>query len=185
VPLRKMDVQLLREGRPIDRNAPLAELLTATAGTTCLENQKNGVKNQTLHHDLSGTPDLCPTTALALLLDSVRGMDDATPLGTCRAGGATRRVTAAGVRAMIRLGAVRDGLTEQNCDLACIGTHSLRSGGAVRLKLAGADDGLIQKLGRWSGPTCKRHIQPHIGPLASGVASRMAVLLRCWNVQVR
>ena len=185
VPLRKMDVQSLRNGRPMNKEAPLAELLTATGSTMCLENQKNGVKNQTLCHDTSGNPDLCPTIALAVLLDSMRGMDESTPLGTCHAGGTTRRVTAAGVRAMIRLGAVRDGLTDEGHDLARIGTHSLRSGGAVRLKLAGADDGLIQKLGRWSGPTHKKCIQPHIGPLAGGVAARMAVLLRHWNVQVR
>jgi len=184
-PLRKQDVRLLRDGRPLNKEAPLDALMTATASTICLENQKNGVKNQTLCHDRSGNSDLCPAAALVLLMDAMRGMDEATPLGTCRTGDGTRRVSAAGVRAMVRFGASQDNVADEGCDLARIGTHSLRSGGAVRLKLAGADDGLIQKLGRWSGPTCKKHIQPHIGPPAGGIAALMAVPLRHWNVQVR
>ena len=75
---------------------------------------------------------------------------------------------------MVRLAAQHDNLQEAGYDLSRIGTHSLRSGGAVRLKLAGEDDGIIKKLGRWSGETYAKYIQPHIGPITGGCAARMA-----------
>ena len=34
---------LIRDGVPLDKEAPLDELLTATGCTICLENQKNGL----------------------------------------------------------------------------------------------------------------------------------------------
>ena len=185
IPLRKCDVRLIRGGRAMDPEAPLHELLTATGVTTCLENQKNGHKDQTLFHDKSDDPDLCPVTTVAYLLDSMRGMPNDTPLGTYLDNGRRRQVTAAQVLAMVRLGADEDDLASDGYDLSRIGTHSLRAGGAVRLKMAGADDSIIKKLGRWSSDTYLRYIQPHIAPLTGGFARRMAVSLRFTNVFAR
>lgn len=187
IPLRKCDVRLFRDGVPLDRDADLHTLMQATGVTICLENQKNGVKNQTLYHDASGDPLLCPVRAMAFLLHQLRGLPDDTPLGSYRDGTnpLLARVRASDIRAMVRLGAVNDHLDAAGYDLSRIGSHSLRSGGAVRLKMAGADDGLIKKLGRWSSQTYERYIQPHIGPITRGLSARMAIPLRYWNVHAR
>lgn len=54
-----------------------------------------------------------------------------------------------------------------------IGSHSLRSGGAVALHLAGLDHTTIKKLGRWSSDTYLLYIQTQVANLTHGVASRM------------
>lgn len=185
IPLRKCDVQILRNGRPLDRNAPLETLLSGDGVTICLENQKNGIKDQSLFHDASGRARMCPKDAMAYLLNEVRGLPDDTPLGSFISGGKVMRVRSADVRGMVRLAAVEDGLDKRGYDLQRIGSHSLRSGGAVRLKIAGADDALIMKLGRWSSKTWMKYIQPHISAVTRGLAARMAIPLRFWNVHVR
>ena len=185
IPLRKCDVVLLRNGIPLDREAPLSVLLTATGCTICLENQKNGRKDQTLYHDTSGDETLDPAKEMAYLVHQLRGLPDDTPLGTCTHDGRKYRIKSSAVLSMVRLAAQHDNLQSAGYDLSRIGTHSLRSGGAVRLKLAGEDDGIIKKLGRWSSETYARYIQPHIGPLTGGCAARMAAPLRYYNVHVR
>jgi len=186
IALRKCDITLLRNGRPLDKEAPLSVLLTATGCTICLENQKNGVKNLTLYHDASGDNSFCPARSMAYLMHQLRGRPADTPLGTCYdEAGQEHRTLSSQVLAMIRLAAAQDNLHSAGYDLSRIGTHSLRSGGAVRLKHAGEDDGIIKKLGRWSGETYAKYIQPHIGPLTGGCAARMAEPLRFYNVHVR
>ena len=79
---------------------------------------------------------------------------------------------------MLRWGAREDHLEAAGYDLRRIGSHSLRSGGAVRLKLAGYNEVDIKLLGRWSGDTYLIYIQTQIAQVTAGVARRMAPLLR-------
>ena len=185
IPLRKCDVTLLRNGVPLNKEAPVAELLTATGCTICLENQKNGKKDETIYHEASGSEALCPVRSMAFLLGSLWGQPAATELGTVFHGGHRARVTDTHVRDMLRLAARADHLEAAGYDLARVGTHSLRAGGAVRLAVAGYSDVLIKKLGRWSSGTFEKYIQPHIAPLTAGAARRMAQPLRYYNVHVR
>jgi hypothetical protein len=53
-----------------------------------------------------------------------------------------------------------------------IGTHSLRASGAMALKLQGAMDSTLMKIGRWSGTTYLTYIQSQIGTLNAGLAAR-------------
>jgi hypothetical protein len=69
--------------------------------------------------------------------------------------GRMRSVSAADIQAATptRLGAVGDNPESYGYDLGRVGSRSLRSGGATRLKLAGYDDTIIKKLGRWTHKT--------------------------------
>ena len=188
VALRKGDVVMLKGDRRISNDAPLTELRSATAVSLCLENQKNGQKNQTLFHDASGDPEFCPVDAMASILDQIRGQNPDTALGSYRAhNGKWAKVSASMIRAMLRAAAAGDRLPEAGYDLRRIGSHSLRSGGAMRLKRAGVDDPTIKKLGRWSpnSTSYEKYIQPYIGPIAAGMAARMAPPLRFRNVLAR
>jgi len=140
IPLRKCNVALLRNGIPLDKEAPLSVLLTVTGCTICLENQKNGVKDQTLYHDSSGNDVLDPAREMAYLVHQLRGQPDDTPLGTCFDGGCKYRISSSSVLSMVHLAVQHDNLQSAGYDLSRIGTQSLRSGGAVCLKLAGRDD---------------------------------------------
>lgn len=179
VPLRKGDVRLWIGHDPVDAEAPLDTLLRADGATIKIDNQKNGVRGATLHHHSSGDPSTCPVRAAAILLDRVRGMARDTPIGTFRdPAGNLRQITAKDIRAALKLAASETGLQARGFALDRIGSHSLRSGGAMALKLAGFDSDVIKKLGRWSSDTYLRYIQTQIAHLTHDVAHRMRNSLR-------
>ena len=62
----------------------------------------------------------------------------------------------------VRHAAAADSLVAAGFDLRRIGSHSLRSGGAVKLKLNGYDHDIMKKLGRWSSNTYLHYIQKEL-----------------------
>jgi hypothetical protein len=58
-----------------------------------------------------------------------------------------QRITAAEICSTIQIAATNNNLVAQGYTLDRIGTHSLCSGGAMHLKLAGYAHDIIQKLG--------------------------------------
>jgi len=182
IPLRKKDIRLWHGDTVLDNDADLMTLLTADAVTICLENQKNGNRMSTVHHESSGDPVLDPVRAVAHLLFAVRGMPNTTALGTYTINGRVCQVRSKAILAMVRLAAVQCNLAARGYDLTRIGSHSLRSGGAMALKLAGYDHDMIRKLGRWNSDTYLRYIQSQIGSLTAGVARSMARLTWFRNV---
>ena len=183
IPIRKKDVKLFRNGIRLSSESNLSELLSADSGSINLENQKNGNKNATLSHYRTNDPDFDPVCSLAFLLHELRGRSPDTPIGNyLDETGILRAISAKEIRTAIRIGAVADNLEAHGYDLTRIGSHSLRAGGAVRLKIAGYDSDMIKKLGRWSSNTYLRYIQSQIAQLTFGVAANMARLLRFSNV---
>jgi hypothetical protein len=177
IPLRKKDIRLWRAGVVLPNNSSLEVLLTADAVTMCLENQKNGHKNAVLHHTSSGDATINPVTSIAVLIHAMQNLPADTPLGSFRdTNHRVQQVTASEIRSAIHIGATNDHLTASGYSMSRIGSHSLRSGGAMHLKLAGYDNDIIQKLGRWSSNTYLHYIQTQIGQLTAGVAQRMAAL---------
>jgi hypothetical protein len=167
----------------ISRDAPLAELLIADAVTICLENQKNGNKNAVLRHTLSGDSVFNLVVSAACLVHALRTLGVDAPSGSfVDDHGRMQSVSAADIRAGIRLGAVGDSLESYGYDLRRIGSHGLRSGEAMRLKLAIYDDDIVKKQSRWSSTTYLHYIQTQIGNLTAGIATNMARVLRFHHV---
>jgi hypothetical protein len=54
-----------------------------------------------------------------------------------------------------------------------INTHSLRSGGANALALAGYSDTQIQKMGRWRGATFKEYVRNELACFSTGMSKDM------------
>ena len=159
MPLRGRDIKLWSQGQILSHTLPLHILLTADAVTISLENQKNGHKNAVLHHTASGDPTFCPVFASAHLVYALGGNSESA-LGTfLDEKGKTASVKASDIRSAVRAGAVGDKLHDCGYDLKRIGSHSLRSGGTMHLKLAGYDNDIIMKLGRWSSNTYLHYIQ--------------------------
>jgi hypothetical protein len=154
--------------------SPLAVLLTADAVTLCLENQKNGHKNAVLHH--TSSTDLDPVRSPAVSVAELQGLPPNTPFGSFTENNRLQRITAAEIRSAIQIATANDNLVAQGYTLDHIGTHSLHSGGAMHLRLAGYDHDIIKKLGRWSSDTYLLYIQTQIGQLTAGVAQRMAAI---------
>lgn len=183
IPLRKADVKLWKSTQPISPDAPWEILQTADGVTITLENQKNGHKGCVLHHEATGDPFMCPVRAVCVLLHAIQNKAGSTALGSFHdRAGQPQRITATDIRTGVRRAALRTGLAQQGYDLARIGSHSLRSGGAVALKLAGYDSDMIKKLGRWSSNTYLLYIQSQIAQLTAGVAKAMHTRLQYHNV---
>lgn len=183
VPLRRQDVRLWKGNREISTEDPWERLAEADGATITLENQKNGQKGCVLHHTATKDSSMCPVLALARLVHASRGLPRSTGLGTFRKGGSdSGRVTANDIRAAVRQSVELDHLEAQGYDASRIGSHSLRSGGAIALRLAGYDSDMIKKLGRWSSNTYLIYIQSQIAQLTAGVAEGMRQPLRWLQV---
>ena len=178
IPLRKRDIKLWKHHRVLSNDAPLPVLLSADAVTINLANQKNGQKNTTLHQEHSGLPNFSPVTSMAHLVGELQGLPDDTPIGTFKDGSSRSQVSADAIRSLIQVGAAGDNLPARGYSLTRIGSHSLRAGGAVHLKLCGYDHDIIKKLGRWTSDTYLRYIQSQIGELTTGISQKLAATLR-------
>jgi hypothetical protein len=63
-----------------------------------------------------------------------------------------------------------------------IDTHSLRSGGACALALAGYSDTQIQKMGRWKSATFKEYIREELHCYAEGMSKSMKKMFGFVNI---
>lgn len=185
VPLRRQDIQLWHRKRLVPHSAPLHQLLRADAVTINLENQKNGQRGAIVHHHTTGNAKFDPVRSMARLVYEIQNMPESTPLGTFRSSTSTiDRIRPSDIVDAIRFAAVEDGLLAAGFQLERIGSHSLRSGGAVNLRLNGYNHDTIKKLGRWSGKTYLHYIQSSVGELTSGVSHHMATTLRFHHVGI-
>ena len=120
-----------------------------TAATLNISNQKNGVRAHTIHQDAIGTKR-CPVRAVIRRVHHIRSHtnDLDTMLGSYFLPGKGRKsitsysMTAAVQKAAYNLRLDRQGLTSKN-----LGSHSLRSGGAMAMHLIKIPDNTIKKNG--------------------------------------
>jgi hypothetical protein len=142
--------------------------LTADAVSICLENQKNGKKNAVLHRTKAWNTAFCPVWAAANLVHKFHGRDTA-PLGTfIDELGRTYSVQTSDVCSAIRVGASSTLRILRFQPQA----YWLSQSSIWRcLKLAGHDNDIIMKLGRWSSNTYFHYIQSQIGKLTADIAT--------------
>ena len=63
-----------------------------------------------------------------------------------------------------------------------IGVHSLRAGGAMALKLQGASDTTIMKIGRWTSLTFLQYIHNQIAHLNKNILLQMSKRIKFQNI---
>ena len=77
-------------------------------------------------------------------------------------------MTTAITQAVIDTGLCKQGITPND-----VGSHSLRVGGAMALKLNGISDTTIKKAGRWTSMAFLQYIHNQIGHLSAGLSQAM------------
>ncbi len=82
----------------------------------------------------------------------------------------------------VRWGATFDGLLDKGYTLDRVSSHSLRAGGAMAMKLSGATDSTIMRIGQWTSLTYLTYIHSQIGALSAGVAWKMSEEFTFQNV---
>jgi hypothetical protein len=181
VQFRIQDVTFFRKDhngtlRQLSRFAPFADIMTADSATLKLDNQKNGWKGVCIHQECNGDPRHCPVRALGRRIIHIRTntSDSSTYLSAFFVAGARFDVTDNDICLSLKQAARALHYPEQKgIPIDRVDTHSLRSGGANALSLAGFSDREIQKMGRWRSATFKEYIREELACFSEGMSKKM------------
>ena len=139
--------------RTLPRDSPDDHIASADGATLTLANQKNGWKGVCVYQECNGDPIHCPVRALGRRYLHLRknGANKKTILSAYFYGSKRLDVTADHISAALKLAVTAlEYPILKGIPIDRINTHSLRSGGANALALAGySDTPQIQKMGRW------------------------------------
>ena len=143
---------------------------------------ENGTKGAVVHHK-AFRGIICPVAALAWRIANVQAGPAEGPLNRAyHLSGKVTRVSDRDIGIAVRWGATSDSLLTRGYTINRISSHSLRAGGAMAMKLSGASDSTIMRVGRWTSLTYLTYIHSQIGALTAGVAWRMSTAFTFQNV---
>jgi hypothetical protein len=181
------DIIFRRAGDTIESSNESVLAMADTVSIT-YRTQKNGDRGVTVtQHRTRANPGtgLCPVRALAGLvsrisayeLDATKWKDVTTrPMNlvvTSGSGARVTTITAGEVLQHLRAAVIQYGETRLGFPASRIGTHSLRSGAAMAMFLAGVPVETIQLIGRWRSQTFMRYIRIQVQQMTRGVADEM------------
>ena len=175
VQFRVQDVKFYKNGFIVPNNSPLHVLVQADGVALCIDNQKNGTRGETIfQHALTGRT-ICPVCALARRVSAVmQSTSDASNPISLIGHGIGGHVTSANVRVCVRASVTALRLFRQGIKSSDVGSHSLRAGGAMSMKLNGCDLISIMKAGRWTSLTFLTYIHNQVAHLGANITHRMA-----------
>lgn len=160
---------------PIDTKSPTIEAEADMVSIT-FEDQKNREKLETVTNHKSGDKTLCPVLAWQKIVKRIQSYPESnqdTPVNVFYRNGKRQYITNTNVlielrKAVKNIGFDHLGFTEKE-----IGTHSIRSGGAMILKLAKVDSNDIMLFGRWKSLSFMRYIRKQIAEFSNNFASKV------------
>ena len=165
--------------RPLPARCNPQDRLTANGATLRLTNQKNGWKNVCIHQQKNNRGRFNPVEVMARIVNELHSWN--APGDTFLSAfknektGKIQHVIADDVTKMLKEAAAKREYPElRGCPIDRINTHSLRSGGANALSLAGFSDYQIQKMGRWSKQVFKEYISDQLSNFTDGMSEKMS-----------
>lgn len=171
------DVGFFKNGKILPRSSPLEVLLECDAATLKITNQKNGQMGQTIHQEAISDMDHCPVRALARQVHAIFAAGGTTQSLLCTyftEAGEEQAVTSQDMIMAVRSATKLLNLEGVGICPDLVGSHSLRAGGAMAMKLHGESDTTIMKFGRWRSATFLMYIHNQIAHLSEGVSQRMS-----------
>ena len=149
----------------LPRNALDKEILSADGETLKLDNQKNGWKGVFVYQEHNGDEKFSPVRVLGRRFVSIRNKvkNKKTYLSAYWMEGKRKYLNTDNMSSALKFA-----ITVLNypylkvIPIDRVDTHSLRSGGANALSLAGYSDRNIQKMGRWRGETFKEYMREEL-----------------------
>jgi hypothetical protein len=170
--------------RQLPRNASPEQIMSAHSATLKLDNQKNGWKGVCIHQEHNGESIACPVRALGrrYLHIQAHEPDTRTFLSAYYDKGVRYDVTDRNISAALKVAALLLDYPSRGFPIERIDTHSLRSGGANALSLAGYSDRQIQKMGRWRGSTFKEYIREELHVFSEGMSTHMKKHFKFVNI---
>ena len=186
VQFRLCDIAFKKGDVIIPHTASRDEILSATAATLRLSNQKNGMRGSMIHRSATSSSDkFCPVRALGRrflhLRDNNAKQNDILSAYWDHLG--KTHITDKDVRRATKAAVLKLGLAANVVTPCRVGTHSLRAGGAMALKFAGASRDDIKKMGRWSSDTFLIYIHDQIAEYSEGWTDKMATPRSYFNLE--
>jgi hypothetical protein len=168
------------------RRATDEQLMNAARTSFRLRNQKNGWKNVCVSHEANGDPKLCPVKAAARRFIHIRRhMNDDwdTFLSAFYDENGHHDVTDRDISVALKAAATTLNYPEaKGIPIDLVDSHSLRSGGANALSLAGYSDREIMKIGRWRGKTFMEYIREELACFSDGMSRSMKKTFGFMNI---
>ena len=152
------------------------DLSGADAVSITFEFQKNDVTWDTVTHTASGDDSFCPVRSWAAVVKRVwqiPGASRDTPVNSYQHEMDTIEFSSDFVMRSLRAVVADIGVDVLGFTKDDIGTHSLRSGCAMAMHLAGIPVYMMMLIGRWSSEAFMLYIQKQIRQFASGVTASM------------
>ena len=179
------NVGFFKDGKVLPRRSKLNLLLQADSCTLKITNQKNGRMGETIHQ-FAIDSEYCPVKALANRVHHILNNGGTTDNLICevydKKTNKWNMVTSKAMLTNIRQ-AVHDlNLAQSGINPDLIGVHSLRAGGAMALKLQGASDTTIMKIGRWTSLTFLQYIHNQIAHLNKNISLQMSKRIKFQNI---
>ena len=140
------------------------------------EMQKNNEKNDTVTQERNKDPLLCPVKAWARIIINIRKdckASDSTPINVIRQDNKLYKISSKDNINFLRktVSTMKD--RNLGFDASEIGTHSIRSGGAMTMKLLKEEDSTIMLIGRWKSIAFLKYIRKQIKEFSTNLSSRM------------
>ena len=176
---------VFKDNKILPRRSSYNELARADSCTLKITNQKNGRMGQTIHQFAINTK-YCPVKALARRIHHMLSNKGNCTNNICdvydKEDKKWIQITSLQMINAIRTAVKSLKLHEQGIDPDLIGVHSLRAGGAMALKLNGASDTTIMKMGRWTSMTFLQYIHNQIAHLSKNLSKKMSKKVRFQNI---
>jgi hypothetical protein len=179
--IRVDDVRFRQKGQDL-QTTDRGQLENADTVTITFRRQKNGDKGATVtqhRNDRQGQADICPVRALADLTTRVRGYDCLSrtnpKINAVRTQDSDepQYISSKAILRQLRMATTLAGEKRLGLQASSIGTHSIRSGAAMAMHLAGVPSETIQMVGRWRSQTFMRYLRIQVPDSTLGVAARM------------
>lgn len=169
------NVQFYMNGRYLEHDDP--HLTQADFVSLTFEEQKNGEKMETVTQHCSGDRVLCPVRAAASIVRRIRKLKSSSGSTTINAysspTGKLAYISSAMVKESLRAAVSTIGETKLGFLAKAVGTHSLRSGGAMAMHLAEIPVYTIMIIGRWSSDAFLRYIRRQVAQFSQNISRRM------------
>jgi hypothetical protein len=171
---RLQDITLWDNTTILDHSLPLDTLLRrCTAATLRISNQKNGKRNQAIHHEAQPC-DTCPAKALVCRIKHIHShtSNPNTIISTYFISG-SHTMRGLDINCALKAAGTKHDMKQHGFQVAQISSHSLRSGCAMALDLNNVPTHTIRRMGRWSSDTLLDYIHKQITVFSAGLSTAM------------
>ena len=155
-------------------DAPAHILHSATFVSLRFNDQKNGIKGESLGHGTTTHDVADPVKLLATIFLRLRaaGANADTPLAHSNSSGKWKWIKSSTITSAMRASADKIG-ESLGFSRGDISARSMRAGGAMVLLLSNVDTDKIKLLGRWRSDAMMRYLHTTARPLVQGFAANM------------